>query len=109
LAGTRAVTGDEAGTLSVWESTTGKKVKEWRGHKKAINGVAYLPSRGLAISISEDQFVRVWNADTGAEITHFGKLAGAGTAVALSPDGRQALFHTTDGTIHVGEVPTTAH
>jgi WD40 repeat protein len=70
-----------------------------------VNDIAYNVDTNRLISSGEDQFVRIWNLTNRAEIVHFGKFHDVRASVALSPDGYRALFHTTDGTIHLADLP----
>jgi WD40 repeat protein len=107
--GKRLVTGSEDHTIRLWNTTTGKQVRDFQGHQATIHCLAWsgdgkriVSSAGdIDVKLSmklmregksnapalTDYSVRVWDADTGGELFRLGGVPGHFTA-ALSPDGR---------------------
>ena len=42
-----------------------------RGHQHSVSSVAYYPDGKYIVSGSHDQDVKIWNAETGAEVRSF--------------------------------------
>ena len=78
-------------------TATGERRQTLAGHTGAITSVALSADGGRAITGSEDNGVKLWDAATGKELL---TLAGHGeevTAVSFSPDGSQILTSGRDG------------
>jgi WD40 repeat protein len=59
---THLLAGSEDGQLSVWQAGgTWELLKVIKGHKKAINSISIHPSGQLAITVSRDNSLRMWN------------------------------------------------
>jgi WD40 repeat protein len=41
------------------------------GHASIVRSVAFSPDGKWIVSGAEDKFVKIWNADTGAEVSSF--------------------------------------
>ncbi|QRV80120.1 hypothetical protein RhiJN_08135 [Ceratobasidium sp. AG-Ba] len=89
--------------------------KEWAQWSQLIpqaalvNCVAFSPNGGRIVSGSADNTVRVWDAETGAQIGD--PLAGHSywvTSVAYSPDGRRIVSGSRDNTVRVWDAETSA-
>jgi WD40 repeat protein len=65
--GKSIVTGSDAGTIRVWDPSTGKLRRSWNGHNKAVRQLAALSSDTFA-SVRDDGAAGVWNA-TGEELS----------------------------------------
>jgi len=72
-------------------------------HDDRINSVAFSRDGKWVVSGSDDNTVRVWETNTGTEIsrmTHDGPV----TSVAISPDSKWVVSGSKDGTARVWEV-----
>ncbi|GBG69637.1 hypothetical protein CBR_g4467 [Chara braunii] len=58
---THLVSGGEDGWLCVWDAENWMHLKTLKGHKKAINDLTIHPSGRLALSVSKDRHLRMWN------------------------------------------------
>jgi WD40 repeat protein len=90
--GTKIVCGSKDAIIRLWDSTTGVRVTEIRGHQSSVLSVNFSPDGSRLVSGSLDMTVRVWNATTGAQI--FNELRGHPQGVhcvAFSLDGSRIL------------------
>jgi len=85
--GKRIVSGHYDGTIRVWNSATGKKLKEFRAHDGEILSMAASANGRRVVSGSSDKTVKVWDAETFEEVRTIRGHAEPGiAAVAVSPD-----------------------
>ncbi|MFJ9422472.1 WD40 repeat domain-containing protein, partial [Streptomyces sp. NPDC101249] len=64
-----AVTADGAGSVRVWDLTTGVQTRELIGHKRGVNAVAIIESAVQPQAVTADNAgsVRVWDLATGMQ------------------------------------------
>jgi WD40 repeat protein len=99
--GRMIATGDDHGTVGLWDLTTGQMVQTLEVPWGPITGLELSPlGLGPGLALSPDAklvaavdygtgMVRLWDADTGEEVRRLGKnLGSVGGALAFSPDGR---------------------
>jgi WD40 repeat protein len=79
------------GVLELREADTGKVIRELKGHKALVAGVAFSPDGKRVVSGSWDGTVKVWEADTGKEVLTLKGHEGIVTAVAVSADGQRIV------------------
>ena len=58
--GKSVLTGSDDGGLCVWTAASGKLVKEWRGHQKAVRQIAPLKDATF-VSVGDDGTASVWD------------------------------------------------
>lgn len=56
-----ALTGTEQGTIGVWRCKDWTNLHAFKGHRKAITGLALHPSSRMAISTGKDKRLYLWN------------------------------------------------
>eukprot|EP00887_Chlorella_sp_A99_P003281 scaffold9.g3281.t1 len=90
---THLLTGSADGALSVWVAGGGwQALKTLRGHRKEVTGIAVHPSGKLALTVSRDGTLRMWNLVKG-RCTYTTRLPAPADAVTFSPSGdRYALL-----------------
>lgn len=59
--GTYIVGGGVSGDIYLWEVATGRLLKKWHGHYRAVTCLVFSMDQSLLISGSEDGSVRVWS------------------------------------------------
>jgi WD40 repeat protein len=69
------------------------------GHSNTVWSVAFSPDGRFILSGSDDETVRLWEANTGLAVRSFDDYNDRVRSVAFSPDGRFILFGSFDGTV----------
>jgi WD40 repeat protein len=55
-------TGDDEGSIRLWDASEGKQVKLFQGHKDAVQSLAFSPDGKTLVSGGHDETVQMWNA-----------------------------------------------
>ncbi|KAL9673157.1 hypothetical protein QQ045_029410 [Rhodiola kirilowii] len=59
--GTYIIGGGSLGNMYIWEVATGKLLRKWHAHYRAVTSLVMLEGQSLLVSGSEDGNVRVWS------------------------------------------------
>ena len=94
------------------QSTTCFKSSGWRtkervtlrGHKHAVQSVAFSPDGTTLASGSLDHSLKLWNVVTGKERTTFQGHTSAVQSVAFSPDGKALVSGSNDETVKLWDI-----
>ena len=70
-----------------------------------VKGVAFHPTKNLVASCSYDKSVKLWNADTGAELWTV-NVGSRVCSVHFSPDGHTVAAGCRNGTVQIIDVAT---
>jgi WD40 repeat protein len=85
-------------TIHLSEVATGKEVRQFKGHTKAVGDAYFSPDGKRMASIGGDKTLRLWDVATGAEQRviplNTGRMA---PDLALSPDGKMVAVGPVDG------------
>src|SRR5258707_14915870 len=76
------------------------------GHLGWVWSVAFRPDGARLASGGEDQFVRIWEVNTGQCLTTLQGPTDGIRSVAFSPDGARLASSSDDGTVRLWEVST---
>jgi eukaryotic-like serine/threonine-protein kinase len=61
--GRRLATGNADGTATLWDAGSGRALRTFRGHSRAVSSLAFSRDGHWVVSGSQDGSVRVWDAD----------------------------------------------
>ena len=74
------------------------------GHTGFVTSFAYCPVNNLIASSSYDKTVKIWDADTGAEVCSLSGHANVVTAVEFTPDGKYVVSGSLDQTVKIWSI-----
>ncbi len=90
LNGRFLASGDESGSIQVWDAQSGEPLQRLAGHGATITNLAWSPHSDRLASASTDGTARVWDSELGQGLL---TLRGAGEAYAVAWDLRgETLF-----------------
>ena len=99
--------------ICLLEAATGKRVREYRGHRSLILCLAYSPDGKAIASGASDNTFRVWDIASGRERCHVqGGPAKRPTGYAafahvfFSPDGKALVTHGEDNLVRLWDIAT---
>jgi WD40 repeat protein/serine/threonine protein kinase len=79
-------TASQDGTLTVWETGTGKQVRQWLSGSRILAGLCFTGDGRFLISTSQDRGLTLWNYQTAQQLYHdpdsSGGVACGGSIVA---------------------------
>jgi WD40 repeat protein len=79
----------EDGIASIWDTETGKRLRNLAGHKLEIMGIAFSPDGTKIATASLDNKARVWNTMTGEPLlnhSHHGEVLDIAFSFQLPPN-----------------------
>ncbi|ORX90749.1 WD40 repeat-like protein [Basidiobolus meristosporus CBS 931.73] len=82
------LSGSEDGTVCIWRTKDWECLKTMKGHKGRVNSISVHPSGKLALSVSNDRTLRMWNLLNGHKGTAT-KLGREGEVIEWNKDGQQ--------------------
>jgi RNA polymerase sigma factor (sigma-70 family) len=92
------------GEVHLWESATGKELKQFEGHRGPVLCVAFSADGRMLATGSYDNTVRLWEVASGRERQCFQGHQNVVLAVSFSPDGRLLASASGDTTALVWDL-----
>jgi WD40 repeat protein len=92
--GSRLLVGAWDSRATIWNVDTGAVAKQLNGHTRGIDYAIFADGGALVVTASLDDTVRVWDAQTGAELRVLDFTNEQGP-IAASPDGQQMAIAET--------------
>jgi hypothetical protein len=86
--GRHVLTGDDSGGLTVWELSSGRRIRTLAGHSPhAVNAIHVAADGRYVITTGVDRTVRLWNLANG-ECVRTRRCRGSMADLTLAPDSR---------------------
>lgn len=104
----------ETGDIDLWDVKTGSKSTTLKGHtvqyegeeyKREVWAVAFSPDGATVASGSEDQTIKIWDSNTGAERATLKGHDSTIFSLAFSPDNRFLASSSSDRTVKLWDMP----
>jgi WD40 repeat protein len=102
--GKTLATGNDDGTVRLWDTTTRRQITALTGSADAVTSVAFSPDGKILASASTDHTVRAWDLVSGRPMGPLAGPTGAVTSVAFSRDGKALVTGSADGTVRLWDV-----
>jgi sugar lactone lactonase YvrE len=102
--GTVLASGAADEKVCLWDTVTGKKLKEFGGQLGSIRAVAFAPDGKTLTAASSDRVIILWDVATGQERNRWIAHRGWVTAVAFSPDGKSLISRGEDGIVRLWDL-----
>ncbi|HST23483.1 MAG TPA: serine/threonine-protein kinase, partial [Blastocatellia bacterium] len=102
--GKMLVTGDNNGTLTLWDTVTGQQVVRLKAHEQCIRGVKFSFDGKMLATVSDDLAVKVWNTETLQGDATLRMQVNQARSMAFSADGKKLATGGMDGTSKVWDV-----
>jgi WD40 repeat protein len=100
--GTRVACGGDDRVVPVWDTRTGEKIAECRGHKTKVLSITFREDGLRLLTASHDGTVRQWDARTGREVEPpYDRHTAEVFAAVYSPDGRRVASAGADRTVRL--------
>jgi WD40 repeat protein len=83
-------------------------IQAFTGHTGAVLAAAFSPDGKRVLTSSDDQTIRLWDTQTGAELRRFSGNAGVMWHIAITPDGQRLLAGGVDPTARLWDLDSQA-
>jgi WD40 repeat protein len=95
----KAASADQAATLKVWDTATGREQATAHAPRGPVRAVALASGGKLLASAGDDGTVRIWDGRTGKELAALDGHEGRAHSLAFSPDARFLASASSDGAV----------
>lgn len=94
--GKTLASGSDDHKIILWDTATGKRLKELIGHSGAITSLDFSPDDSTIVSAGTDGTIRLWNVETGHEYEQLIGINNHFNLAVFSHDGRCLAYTATD-------------
>lgn len=98
------LTGSLDKTAKLWDASSGKELRVFKGHNGQVMSVAFSPDGKRILTASGDRTAILWNAETGEKLRVLKGHSDGLMCVSFSPDGRRALTGSLDKTAKIWDL-----
>jgi WD40 repeat protein len=102
--GTALLTGQEDGTVVLWNAASGNALWTWRAHKSEIRAFTFSPDRQILATAGDDKTCKLWRLATHQLLATLSGHSSGVSAVTFSPDGKTLATGSYDNTIKLWDV-----
>ena len=99
--GKTALSSGEDFTVTLWDLSSGEKLRALSGHTHFVEDAAFSPDSRTLLSGSYDSTLKLWNVASGKELRTLFGHDGPVLNVSLASDGRSAISSSFDMTLRV--------
>lgn len=92
--------------IRLFDGTSGKQVKEVRGHRGKVHSIAWSSDGKWYATASLDRDLKLWDAATNKEVRSFTGHSDYALSIAFSPDNKRLLSGSADRTARIWSVET---
>lgn len=106
--GTHVAAPSTDGRVIVWRLENRERVTQFKSHQAPLHEIAFVPRRGdlRLVTCSSDQTVRIWDGESGKQLSVCAGHVDNVQAIAVSPDGRRIVSGGLDRTVRVWDMDT---
>jgi hypothetical protein len=98
-------TGHWDGVVCLWDSRSGKSIRQLHGHEGRVNALSFSPDGKTLLSAGDDDTPRLWDVASGRLLHELAGHQAEVLAVAFSLDGKRIASASADTTILIWDVP----